>query len=57
MKETLYDFQAKTIAGADFDFSSLKGKPVLVVNTASNSASLPSTRALRPSTSPTRTRD
>ena len=33
--KTLYDFSAKTIDGQDFDFSSLKGKKVLVVNTAS----------------------
>ena len=33
--KTLYDFKAKTIDGADFDFSTLKGKKVLVVNTAS----------------------
>ncbi len=34
-KKTLYDFKAKTIDGKDFDFSSLKGKKVLIVNTAS----------------------
>lgn len=33
--KTLYDFEAKTIDGKEFDFSSLKGKKVLVVNTAS----------------------
>ncbi len=33
--KTLYDFTAKTIEGEDFDFSSLKGKKVLIVNTAS----------------------
>lgn len=33
--KTLYDFQAKTIDGQAFDFSSLKGKKVLIVNTAS----------------------
>ncbi|HSY76896.1 MAG TPA: glutathione peroxidase, partial [Bacteroidia bacterium] len=33
--KTLYDFKAKTIDGADFDFSKLKGKKVLIVNTAS----------------------
>lgn len=32
---TLYDFSAKTIEGENFDFSSLKGKKVLIVNTAS----------------------
>ena len=33
--KTLYDFKAKTIDGDDFDFSTLKGKKVLIVNTAS----------------------
>ncbi|HAP68132.1 MAG TPA: glutathione peroxidase, partial [Flavobacteriales bacterium] len=33
--KTLYDFEAKTIDGKEFEFSSLKGKKVLVVNTAS----------------------
>jgi len=31
----LYSFKAKTVDGKDFDFSSLKGKKVLLVNTAS----------------------
>lgn len=30
-----YDFKVKTLEGQDFDFSSLKGKKVMVVNTAS----------------------
>jgi glutathione peroxidase len=34
-KKTLYDFKARTIDGKDFDFSSLKGKKVMIVNTAS----------------------
>jgi glutathione peroxidase len=33
--KTLYDFKAKTIDGNDFDFSTLKGKKVMIVNTAS----------------------
>ena len=33
--KTLYNFKAKTIEGNDFDFSQLKGKKVLIVNTAS----------------------
>ena len=33
--KTLYDFKVKNIDGEDFDLSSLKGKKVLVVNTAS----------------------
>ena len=31
----LYDFKVKDISGKDFDFSSLKGKKVILVNTAS----------------------
>jgi glutathione peroxidase len=30
-----YDFKVKTLEGNDFDFSTLKGKKVMVVNTAS----------------------
>ncbi|MCE5345036.1 MAG: glutathione peroxidase [Bacteroidales bacterium] len=30
-----YDFKVKTLEGDDFDFSSLKGKKVMIVNTAS----------------------
>ncbi|MBI3509834.1 MAG: glutathione peroxidase [Bacteroidetes bacterium] len=33
--KTLYDFHAKTIDGTDYDFTKLKGKKVLIVNTAS----------------------
>ncbi len=33
--KNLYSFTAKTIDGKDFNFSSLKGKRVLIVNTAS----------------------
>ena len=33
--KTLYDFKAKTIDGSVFDFNTLKGKKVLIVNTAS----------------------
>jgi glutathione peroxidase len=33
--KTLYDFKAKTIDGKEFDFKSLKGKKVMIVNTAS----------------------
>lgn len=34
-KEDIYQFKVKTLTDDDFDFSSLKGKKVLVVNTAS----------------------
>jgi glutathione peroxidase len=30
-----YDFRVKTLEGADFDFASLKGKKVMIVNVAS----------------------
>ena len=30
-----YDFKVKTLEGDEFDFSSLKGKKVMIVNTAS----------------------
>jgi len=30
-----YSFKVKTLEGADFDLASLKGKKVMVVNTAS----------------------
>ncbi|MHC1708192.1 MAG: glutathione peroxidase [Bacteroidales bacterium] len=32
---SFYDLKAKTIEGEDFDFATLKGKKVLIVNTAS----------------------
>lgn len=35
METSLYDFIVKSNDGSDFDFSSLRGKPVLIVNTAS----------------------
>lgn len=33
--KSLHDFKAKTLDGTEFDFSSLKGRKVLIVNTAS----------------------
>jgi glutathione peroxidase len=33
--QTIYDFKVKTLEGGDFDFSSLKGKKIMIVNTAS----------------------
>lgn len=36
-----YDFKVKTLEGGDFDFSSLKGKKVMIVNTASNCGNTP----------------
>lgn len=40
-KRTLYDFRAISIDGSPFDLSSLKGKKVLVVNTASKCGNTP----------------
>ena len=34
-QSSFYDLKSKTIDGKDFDFSTLKGKKVLIVNTAS----------------------
>jgi len=39
--KTIYDFKAKTIDGNEFDFSSLKGKKILIVNTASKCGNTP----------------
>ena len=36
-----YDFKVKTLEGGDFDFSSLKGKKVMIVNTASKCGNTP----------------
>ena len=44
--KTFYDFKVKTIDGKDFDLSSLKGKKVLVVNTASECGLTPQYEAL-----------
>ncbi len=46
-KQTLYGFKAKTIDGTDFDFSSLKGKKVMIVNTASECGYTPQYAALQ----------
>jgi glutathione peroxidase len=34
-KTSIYDFKVKTLEGKDFDFATLKGKRVMIVNTAS----------------------
>ena len=46
-KKSLYDFQAKTLDGQDFNFSTLKGKKVLVVNTASKCGLTPQYEGLQ----------
>jgi len=45
--KTLYDFSATTIDGKEFDFSTLKGKKVLIVNTASECALTPQFKKLQ----------
>ncbi len=46
-KKSFYDFSAKTIDGKTFSFSSLKGKKVLVVNTASKCGHTPQYKDLQ----------
>ncbi len=41
-----YDFKVKTLDGKEFDFSSLKGKKVMIVNTASKCGFTPQYREL-----------
>jgi glutathione peroxidase len=36
-----YDFKVKTLEGKDFDFATLKGKKVMIVNTASKCGNTP----------------
>jgi len=45
--KTLYDFKATTLEGQAFDLSSLKGKKVLVVNTASKCGLTPQYETLQ----------
>jgi glutathione peroxidase len=39
--KSFYDFKVKTLEGRDFDLSSLRGKKVMVVNTASKCGNTP----------------
>lgn len=34
-QQTIYQFKVKDLYGTDFDFASLKGKKIMIVNTAS----------------------
>ena len=42
-----YDFKVKTLEGEDFDFSSLKGKKVMIVNVASKCGFTPQYKELQ----------
>ncbi len=46
-KKMLYDFKATTIEGKEFDFSSLKGKKVLIVNIATECSLAPQLKKLQ----------
>jgi glutathione peroxidase len=46
-QKSFYDFKVKDIDGKDFDLSSLKGKKVLVVNTASKCGLTPQYKLLQ----------
>ena len=45
--EDIYQFQVKTLSEEDFDFSSLKGKKIMVVNTASKCGLTPQYKDLQ----------
>jgi glutathione peroxidase len=44
--KSLYEFRVKTLEGNDFDFSTLKGKKVIIVNTASKCGFTPQYKEL-----------
>jgi glutathione peroxidase len=45
-QKSFYDFRFKTLDGKDFDFSTLKGKKVMIVNTASKCGNTPQYKQL-----------
>lgn len=45
-KQTIYQFQVETLSGKTFDFSTLKGKKILLVNTASKCGLTPQYKEL-----------
>ena len=44
--KSIYQFKVKTLEGQDFDFASLKGKKIMVVNTASECGYTPQYKGL-----------
>ena len=46
-KQTIYQFKVKDLSGNDFDFASLKGKKILIVNTASKCGLTPQYEGLQ----------
>lgn len=46
-RPTIYSFTVKDLSGADFDFSSLKGKKIMIVNTASKCGLTPQYKELQ----------
>jgi len=47
MEQTLHKFTAETLGGEKFDFSSLKGKKIMIVNTASKCGLTPQYKDLQ----------
>ncbi len=45
-QKSFHDFKTKTLSGEAFDFSSLKGKKILIVNTASKCGNTPQYKEL-----------
>ena len=45
-KETIYQFKVEDLSGNTFDFATLKGKKVMIVNTASKCGLTPQYKAL-----------
>lgn len=46
-KQNIYQFKVKDLSGADFDFATLKGKKIIIVNTASKCGLTPQYKDLQ----------